>query len=82
MKNAALARAIVDRFNTEGNYEVPEPINGQIRIVNHDNPRKNIVLNDQDDLRRFYQTWDGPGWVVVRVNHLALVANKQTLQAA
>jgi len=73
-RTIALARAIADRFNVNGNFEVPEPKNGVIKIINHDDQRRNITITDENSLNRFFKTWAGPGWVAVRVDSLALKA--------
>ena len=73
-RKIALARALNTRFNTNGNIEVPEPQDGIIKIINHDDRRRNLTINNLDALERFFKTWKGPGWVVVRVDHLAKAA--------
>jgi hypothetical protein len=74
MRTLALAHALTDRFNIGGNFEVPEPANGVIKIINHDDPRRNITINDETSLNRFFKTWNGPGWVTIRVNALSKAA--------
>ena len=70
-RQAALARALNSRFNAEGNFEVPEPQDGVIKIINHDDRRRSLSIADPVALERFFRTWNGPGWVIVRVNSLA-----------